>query len=424
MKNKKNHQVPTISKKYSDETIVEMLYNQDETKTSFAIWKDGKVEIASKYKEKNGKILVPYKSTNNLIKHNIVLFPSKPIKYKSEKELISEIQSFIHKYVDLSPLFEKIATYYILLSWVYDSFKELPYLRKRGDFGSGKTRFLQIVGSICYKPIFATGGASTASLFHILDQFRGTLIIDEGDFRFSDEKAEIIKILNNGNVEGFPVLRCQANPNGEFNPIGFQVFGTKIIATRAHYQDRALESRFLSEDFSPKKLRPDIPITLPDKYKDEALALRNKLLFYRFKKLGTVRANEKLAIDSIEPRLNQMFIPLLSVIEDESVRDELKELAKIYSEEMVLDRGSDIEADVLFAIKELLNEENKLSIKEVSNKFFLLFGENYNRSITPKWIGRIIRKKLGLKTVKSHGSYIIDSSQLKKLKLLFERYDL
>ena len=225
-------------------------------------------------------------------------------------------------------------------------------------------------------------------------------------------------------MEGFPVLRCQANPNGEFNPIGYKVFGTKIIATRGHYQDRALESRFLSEDFSPKKLRSDIPITLPEKYKCEALALRNKLLHFRFNKLGNIRANEKLAIDSVEPRINQMFIPLLSVIEDESVRDELRELAKIYSNEIILDRGSDVEADILFSIKELLNDEKKLSIKEVSNKFFLLFGENYNRNVTPKWVGRIIRKKLGLKTVKSHGSYIIDSSQLKKLKLLFERYDL
>jgi ATP-dependent DNA ligase len=41
----------------------------------------------------------------------------------------------------------------------------------------------------------------------MLDSFHGTLIVDEGDFRFSDEKAEVVKILNNGNVKGFPVLR-------------------------------------------------------------------------------------------------------------------------------------------------------------------------------------------------------------------------
>ena len=29
-------------------------------------------------------------------------------------------------------------------------------------------------------------------------------MIDEGDFRFSDEQAEIVKILNNGNARAFP----------------------------------------------------------------------------------------------------------------------------------------------------------------------------------------------------------------------------
>src|SRR5437868_7678103 len=96
---------------------------------------------------------------------------------------------------------------YVLLTWVYDRFNELPYLRLRGDYGTGKTRFLLTLCSICYKPIFASGASSVSPLFHMLDRFGGTLIIDEADFRFSDEKADLTKILNNGNVRGFPVLR-------------------------------------------------------------------------------------------------------------------------------------------------------------------------------------------------------------------------
>jgi hypothetical protein len=58
--------------------------------------------------------LVPYSSNNNLIKNEVVLLPSKPEEYDSEESLLSEIQSFIHRYVDVSPLFEKIASYYVL----------------------------------------------------------------------------------------------------------------------------------------------------------------------------------------------------------------------------------------------------------------------------------------------------------------------
>src|SRR6185369_1755469 len=121
-----------------------------------------------------------------------------------------------------SASFEAIASAYALFTWIYDAFNEVPYLRVRGDFGTGKSRFLQTVGSICYKPIFASGASTISPVFRILDAFRGTLVIDESDFRASDEKAEMVKILNNGNARGFPVLRSEATPQKEFNPTAFE----------------------------------------------------------------------------------------------------------------------------------------------------------------------------------------------------------
>ena len=50
--------------------------------------------------------LVPYSPGNNLLKNEVVLFPSEPEEYGSEEELLAQIQSFIHRYVDVSPLFE------------------------------------------------------------------------------------------------------------------------------------------------------------------------------------------------------------------------------------------------------------------------------------------------------------------------------
>jgi hypothetical protein len=71
-------------------------------------------------------------------------------------------------------------------------------------YGSGKTRALLVLGSLCYKSFFASGASTVSPIFHTLDAFRGTLIFDEADFRFSDERAEVVKILNNGNVSGLP----------------------------------------------------------------------------------------------------------------------------------------------------------------------------------------------------------------------------
>jgi hypothetical protein len=216
--------------------------------------------------------LVPFSPHNNLIKNEVVLLPTEPQIYGSEEQLLSEIRSFIHRYVDLSPSFERLATYYVLLSWLYDAFNDLPYLRLRGDYGTGKTRTLLVIGSICYKPFFASGASTVSPIFHALDAFRGTLIFDEADFRFSDERAEIVKILNNGNVRGLPVLRTMMNRQREFNPQAFQVFGPKIVATRGSYEDRGLESRFITEEMGSRRLRADIPINLPDTFRGSAKA--------------------------------------------------------------------------------------------------------------------------------------------------------
>lgn len=151
---------------------------------------------------------------------------------------------------------------------MYDAFNEVPYLRFQGDYGTGKTRALLVIGSVCYKAFFASGASTVSPIFHILDAFRGTLVLDEADFRFSDEKAEITKVLNNGNVDGMPVLRTMMNRQRELNPQAFRVFGPKIVGMRKDYADPALESRFLTEVMGQRLLRSDIPINLPDAMKE------------------------------------------------------------------------------------------------------------------------------------------------------------
>lgn len=215
-------------------------------KTSFLTWKNGTTKEETKKTLLSGTTLVPYSAENNLLTHKVVLLPSGVEEYESQQVLIRDIRGFIHRYLDISERFEAIASYYVLFSWVHDDFNELPYLRARGDYGSGKSRFLQTVGSLCFKPIFACGASTVSPLFRILDAVQGTLVIDEADFKSTDERAEITKILNNGNARGFPVLRSEVTPQKEFDPRAFHVFGPKLIATRNSFEDQALESRCLT----------------------------------------------------------------------------------------------------------------------------------------------------------------------------------
>lgn len=408
--------------------LAEMIYNPYENTTGFAIYKNGEVKYQQSILNDEVKLL-PYSFDNNLVKHKVVLFPSEAEEYGSEAELLKEISEFIYHYVDLSPFFQKISPYYVLFSWVYDCFDELAYLRFVGDTGSGKTRAVETIGSLCYKPIFATGGASVSPIFRILDLFRGTLLIDEADYRYSDEKAEIVKILNCGNTSTFPVLRSESKKKKEYEPVAFQVFGCKILDTRGYFRDQALESRCITEEMKEGYPRKEIPLNKPKEFWEQALKIRNKLLMFRFKNYGKKALNPELIDRTIEPRLNQIICPLASIISDQETLKELRAFIQQYNKQLISDRGMEEAGQVLEIIKDISEPEDTtpevVSIKDIMEEYILKFGEknDYGKPVNAKWIGWLVRKNLKLKTKRTENGYVIRRDQ-PKLENLYRKYGL
>lgn len=415
---------PAVSRRLSNGTLVELVYSAESKSTRFALLEDGNISLVDNLRTDSGETLVPVKASNNLVKHAAVLLPESPEPYGSVPELVDAIRSHLHRYVDLSERFERIVGYYVLLTWVYDAFNELPYLRLRGDYGSGKTRALLVIGSLCYKPFFASGASTVSPIFHTLDLFRGTLVFDEADFRFSDEKSELVKIFNNGNAKGFPVLRTAVTVKREFDPRAFNVFGPKIVAMRRSFEDPALESRFLTEEMGQRALRRDIPINLPDAQKAEALTLRNRLLSYRFEKLNDIRVDESLIDPSLSPRLNQILIPLLSIMDDEGLQAEVRNSVKAFDQELSAERSASAEAGVLEVLVELFEAADRptVAVSEVASAFASKFGQEYDRPITNRFVGGILRKRLRLSTYKSHGVYVVPVTERPKVDQLCVRY--
>ncbi len=376
------------------------------------------------YSAASGDTLSPVAPGNNLIKHGAVLFSEKAEPYDSITTLVSDIEAYIHRYVDLSDHFRKLCCYYILLSWVYDAFNELPYLRFRGDYGSGKTRALFVIGSLSYKPFFASGASTVSPIFHTLDSFRGTLVFDEADFRFSDEKSELVKIFNNGNVRGFPILRTTVTNDRQFNPRAFDVFGPKIVAMRKAFDDQALESRFLTEEMGQRSLRRDIPINLPDVQKEEATQLRNKLLMYRFRNLATAQIDDSLADHTLSPRLNQILVPLLSIINDRALRADILQAVQSFDQKMYQERASTIEAHVLEVLRDLFASQQgpSVPIREIAQGVDQRFGADYERPVTPRTVGGVLRSRLRLLTWKSNGVYVLPVTEREKVEVLCRHY--
>lgn len=416
--------VPAASAVLPDGTLIELVYRAGQEQTLLAVHRDDTATYHEAVDLPSGERLVPIAARNNLIQHRVVLLPEKAEAYSSVAGLVSEIETYLSRYVDLSPAFLGIASHYILLSWVYDAFNELPYLRLRGEPGTGKTRALIVIGSLCYKAFLASGASTVSPIFHTLDTFRGTFIFDEADFRFSDEKAELVKIFNNGNVRGFPVLRTAMTAKREFDPQAFMVFGPKIVAMRHAFEDRALESRFITEEMGQRPVRTDIPINLPDIQQDEARTLRNKLLMYRFRALAITRIDDALVDPALSARLNQILVPLLSIIRDGAVREQIRQAATALDQKLRNERAATPEGQLLEVLTEALADATRRAIPlaEVTDLFVARFGAEFDRPITHRYVGSLLRTRLHLLSYKSHGAYVIPTSEKKKVDVLCERY--
>lgn len=416
--------VPTVSRVCADQTLIELVYDPARRETALAVSRFGGLwNLEKEVRIETGETLVPYSPKNNLIANECVLLASQPAEFFSKAELLSDIEAFLHRYVDLSPIFEKIAAYYVLLTWVYDAFNDLPYLRLRGEYGTGKTRGLMAIGSLCYKAFSASGASTTSPIFHTLDAFGGTLLFDEADLPYSDARADIVKILNNGTVRGMPVLRTMQDRFKEFNPRAFKVFGPKIVAMRGSFDDRALESRFFTEETGRRPLRADIPIHQPPEMKAEALALRNRLLHFRLCSFFSINTNPAAFMAGVEPRLNQSAGALLSLVDDADLRGELQTAFIADYEIARAERSQTAESAILKAASAAFANSEGVGarVADIADRFNADNAQLYGGSRSSRWIGHIIRTRLHLETRKSDGVYIVPATEKPKIEALRAR---
>jgi len=383
---------PVVSR-IDNGTLIELVYDARKHKTELAIGRGGRWTIAPKFTTAQGEILVPYAADNTLIRHACVLLPSRPASAGGKDELLADVQAYLHRYVDLSPLFEKLAAHYVLLSWVFDAFNELPYLRFQGDFGSGKTRALIVLGSIVYKGFFASGASTVSPIFHTLDAFGGTLVLDEADLRHSGKTADLVKILNNGTVKGLPVLRTVQNRYKEFNPAAFTVFGPKIVAMRGGFRDEALESRFLTETMGDRPLRDDVPIQLPDTVKTDALDLRNRLLGFRLANFFAIKSNPARLVAGIDPRLNQTALSLASLIDDSALLAEFEDMLRARHRDLGLYRSRNLARRTMTVLAKAFEESPRahVPLREIADRINAA-GTDAESPASPREIGRILRQ--------------------------------
>jgi hypothetical protein len=378
---------------------------------------------------------------DDMVRQSVVLLPSKAVTGVPQPTLLGRLIGFIHRYLDVPPFWEKMIAHYALMTWVYDRFTAVPYLRLVAEHGTGKSRFLQVVGALCYKSIICGGSVSVSSIFRLTDLWQGTLALDECDFNQSNEWMEIVRLLNCGYMAGLPAVRAES-VGRSFVPRAFYVFGPKILAGRHRFADSALESRCLTYTPEERKLRDDIPRQLPGGFWDEARDLRNQLLGWRFHNFDAIRVDESSLLH-LDPRLAQIGTTLHSVAKDDAFRQEYLRFLSEFGQE---DRAERPQSVVVEAIRDLAAEmeDNRkmiaelqavgdpsvaeassdsctyLTVKAVTEQANILIKERGGNLLGPKRVGGIIRS-LGFKPQRARDGYRF-SPDPERIKDLVEKY--
>jgi len=290
----------------------------------------------------------------------VVLLSEKFEDYGDITTLIEDIKTFINKYYDCDNATLVFSSWYVPLTWVFDRLNTINYLRSLGDHGTGKSRWMDAVGRICYKPIIGSGAGTVASLKRMVKKWGGTVLTDEGDFKDDDEKSALVKFYNLGFEKNRTIYQCdKINPD---KIVFFDPYCPKLITTRKPFKDQALESRCLTH-IAKMTTRKDIPILLPKKFFEEQMVLRNKLLKFRFDYYHKIDSDKILDIDlgeNIEPRLKQAMLSYASLFANfPEILKEFKEFLEEYQKELTETRSMSFDGTIIKVVYEMIKNNDE-----------------------------------------------------------------
>lgn len=406
--------------------IKELTFYENEDNLYEQLFVNGEVYFVA-YEKKTGKVthqasietpeytVIPILSDE--LTEGAITLPTGVEEYGDTLALVDSLKQHIHDYVDIPETFLEFAVWYIIMSWIYDKLSTVSYLRFTGDTGVGKSRSLDAIGRLCYKPLMMSGAVTPAPIYRLIRRFRGTMVLDEADFRESSEKAEVITILNSGFERNRPVIRCSKD-----NPDNLEIlpcFGPKVFATRYRFTDVALESRCLTHTMEETD-RDDIPPLLGEAYYKREMSLRNKLLLWRLKNLDLIdpKAVDEIDLGMIEPRLKQTSLPFAIVFKNmPGVLDRFKKFIKKYNAELIGERADSYQGKIVYTMFQLAREIGKdfLTPDAIANEMKEQYKEVTARSVGKRLKSLNIQRKKKVMVGKQARYVVWDERLMKKL---------
>lgn len=311
----------------TDELIAEEVWDHTLAAPQFTVREFGsdKIEtresVRSGMTDSNGREILYVPIDNDHLRKGMVLVPDGPAEstfddvYREACELAFEIYDCDKGKRGEFELLVAIA----IGSWFLDRFAPegprvagmgmfAPIISIRGRSGSGKNRALNALRLASYRPFYDLATVRTPSLYRPLDQWKGTLCLDECDVS-GNENSDFIHLINS-RCYGTPISR--QNPDAPANADAFSSFGLTIVTQRRSWIDDATENRTVPHYAT--KSQKSLPTSELDSWTDRGLALQNKLLYLRLIHWDQVNIDKAARIEGVsDHRLTAAVLPLLAL---------------------------------------------------------------------------------------------------------------
>jgi hypothetical protein len=326
---------------------------------------------------------------------------------KARAELVELVRAEVDKFVDAEPEEKAIFTGLIILSYVQELFETAPYLYLVGDNSSGKSHLLQLFNHLCYRPLYGVS-LTHADIYSYLEDDGPPLTILEDEFQGSEKDNEKMKVYKAGYKRGARVPRV-ALFEGDRRVDYYQCYGVKVVAAEQLVENKGFLERCLVVEMVegyPEK----------DHYGDEDLKrfawLRSELLKWRMYVLAGRETLPKLELPWLKGRDQELYLPLLTVLEGTALYPLLERTLFARVEEKKKEKAASLEASVCRVVKRLMDDGKELAFADIWDELANDIGASFEYRpgsqtsdsmnsdaygrITKKRLSNILRDKLGM----------------------------
>ncbi|SES64356.1 DUF3631 domain-containing protein [Oceanicella actignis] len=205
-----------------------------------------------------------------------------------------------------------LATLWVLGGYLMDVWNLFPRLLIRSPTKAcGKSTLLEVLESICNRPLMAAN-ASPAALYRVIEAERPTLLLDEADM-WLRQSEDLASILNSGHTRRSAVVLRAEERGGDYVTRRFSTWAAMAIAGIGSQRD-TLESRSVVIELR-RRMPDEELVPRPVDLFERSTELRRKALRWAEDVAERLDAAQVTAPECGDDRMRDNFAPLFTVAE-------------------------------------------------------------------------------------------------------------